>query len=300
MISWRYHMVSIAAIVLALGLGILAGTSVIGDRFAKSLESRYADVVRQRDQARNRVDDLENFSRDVESLLTAHALEGVPVVLLTQEDLDGGLVSDAQRSLQAAGADVVATVVLSKALSGVSDPNLQNSLATVLDEPTAPAADLPADAAGAIAARLAGVGAQQGEQDLLVRLRDAKFLATDASTADLESIGGPGQAVVIVTDGDGSTAPPPSSFTLPLVQGLVAIGRPVAIGEGVGTGSGLVHAVRADDGIATGDTVTVDDLDISPGEISLVLGLKSLIATPGGGGAYGVGGDHLPPALSTP
>jgi hypothetical protein len=295
-------MVSIAAVVLALGLGILAGTSVIGDRFAQSLESRYVAVVRERDEARSEVDDLANFTDDLVPYLTNGTLDGIPVVLVTVQDFDGGLVADTRQSLENAGADVAATVVLSKGLADVSDPNDQRSLATVLDEPTAAVADLPGDAAAAIAARLAGArsAGQDGQDDLLVRLRDAKFLLTDASAADLESIGGPGQAVVIVTDGDQSAAAPASSFMLPLVRDLVDLGRPVAIGEGVRTGSGLVAAVRGEDAIAAGDMVTVDDLDNPPGEFSLVLGLQYLISTPGGGAEYGVGGNHLPPALTTP
>ena len=41
MISWRYHVVSIVAVILAFGLGILAGTSVVGDRFATDLQLNY-------------------------------------------------------------------------------------------------------------------------------------------------------------------------------------------------------------------------------------------------------------------
>ena len=51
MISWRYHVVSIVAVILAFGLGILAGTSVVGDRFARDLQLNYDEVIGERDAA---------------------------------------------------------------------------------------------------------------------------------------------------------------------------------------------------------------------------------------------------------
>ena len=49
MISWRYHVVSIVAVVLAFGLGILAGTYVVGEVFAIWLQKNYDEAIGQRD-----------------------------------------------------------------------------------------------------------------------------------------------------------------------------------------------------------------------------------------------------------
>ena len=40
MIPWRYHLVSIMAIFLALGLGVLVGTTVINPGLVKNLSSQ--------------------------------------------------------------------------------------------------------------------------------------------------------------------------------------------------------------------------------------------------------------------
>ena len=52
MISWRYHVVSLVAVVLAFGLGILAGTSVINEGLVNEIQKNYSEAVQQRDAAR--------------------------------------------------------------------------------------------------------------------------------------------------------------------------------------------------------------------------------------------------------
>jgi copper transport outer membrane protein MctB len=306
-ISWRYHVVTIAAIVLALGLGIMAGTSVIGDRFADSLNRQYNDMVRQRNEERDRANRLADFAAEVVPYLTAGRLEGVPVVLVTMEDLDGGLVATTRQSLESAGAEVRATVVLGRGLADAQGTGQDAALADALGLSPAPAEELAADAAAAIAERLAGNagdgGAGVDDADLLLRLRDAGFLATDASDGDLAQIGNQGPAVVVVTDGDGASESPPDRFLLPLLERLVQTGARVGVGEGSDAGYGLVAAITDDaGGIPQERAVTVDDLDVPPGQIALVLGLERLAESPTGGGHYGIGGDTLlpPPPSPTP
>ena len=60
MISWRYHVVSIVAVVLAFGLGILAGTSVVNDEFVERLRQNTEDEQEQRDRA---LADLQIYER---------------------------------------------------------------------------------------------------------------------------------------------------------------------------------------------------------------------------------------------
>jgi hypothetical protein len=302
-ISWRYHVVTIAAIVLALGLGIMAGTSVIGDRFADSLNRQYNDMVRQRNEERDRANRLADFAAEVIPYLTAGRLDGVPVVLVTMEDLDGGLVATTRQSLESAGAEVRATVVLGHGLADAKSTGQEGALADALGLSPASAEELAADAAAAIAERLAGDAGAGTDADLLVRLRDAGFLATDASDGDLAQIGDQGPAVVIATEGDGTIESPPDVFLLPLLRRLVQTGTPVAVGESSDAGYGLVAAVTEDaGGIPQERAVTVDDLDVPPGQIALVLGLERLAESPTGGGRYGIRGDTLlpPPPSPTP
>ena len=49
MISWRYHIVSIVAVVLAFGLGILAGSAVVDDVFVSELTANYEKALEERD-----------------------------------------------------------------------------------------------------------------------------------------------------------------------------------------------------------------------------------------------------------
>ena len=105
MISFRYHLVSIVAVFLALGLGILAGTTVINQQVVKGLKSRtkaaerdVASYRRQLFDIRDQVGDLQGFIKDATPFLIDGKLAGQQVVLLTQDGSDqearkGGLLS---------------------------------------------------------------------------------------------------------------------------------------------------------------------------------------------------------------
>jgi Copper transport outer membrane protein, MctB len=297
-ISWRYHVVTIAGILLALGLGILAGTSVIGDRFADSLNRRYDEMVEQRNGERERANQLAALLNEAVPLLTAGKLDAVPVVLVTMEGLDGELVDTARRSLENAGAEVRATLILGRGLSAGQSDEQDAALAEALELSPSTPEELAADAAAAVADRLSGAivpDEADADGDLLRRLRDAQFLGTDASNGDLADVGGDGQAIMVVTDGDGANESSPDRFLLPFLRGLVQAGSAVAVGEGRDSGYGLVTAIHDDGAIPQERAVTVDDLDVAAGEIALVLGLDRLIEVPDGGGRYGIGGDSLLP-----
>jgi copper transport outer membrane protein MctB len=302
-ISWRYHVVTIAAIVLALGLGILAGTSVIGDRFADRLNAQYNDMLRQRNEERDRANQLAVLASEVVPFLTTGRLDGVSVVLVTMEGLDGGLVGASRRTLEGAGAEIRTTILLGRGLADAADTGQDAALAEALGLPASPSEELAADAATAIADRLSGSIVSDGtsaDGDVLRRLRDAGFLATDPADGTLDQVGGDGQAIVLVADGDGANESAPDRFLLPFLRGLVNAGTAVAVGEGRDSGYPLVTAIHDDGAIPRERAVTVDDLDFPAGEIALVLGLDRLIEVPDGGGWYGIQGDTLLPPAPTP
>ena len=82
MISFRYHLVSIVAVFLALGLGILAGTTVINQQVVKGLKSRtkaaerdVASYRRQLFDIRDQVGDLQGFIKDATPFLLRRVVE---------------------------------------------------------------------------------------------------------------------------------------------------------------------------------------------------------------------------------
>ena len=292
MISFRYHIVTIVAIFLALAIGLLGGAAFVQpalqeqlqdqtDRLRNDLEERTQQIGDLRDQLAA----LNGFADSVMPYLTSGTLSGTPVVLVTQAGVEDEVLTQAQAALASAGARVLTTV------------SATDQLATIVGEPTAPAEELPKLAAEALAQGLSPSTTVIGGE-VLDDMLSAGFLAPigpGPSQATLDQIGAPGQVVVVLSGGRGEEPTlPPEAFAVPLVERLAGLGVPVAAGESLLTDYPYVSLVRAD---GTDGTVTVDDLDHPMGGAALVLGLENLLAS-GTGGAYGVkdGAEPLPPA----
>ncbi len=129
MISWRYHVVSIVAVVLAFGLGILAGTSVVGGSVSSTT---LAEELRRGDSA-NGTRPLatwsfyERFAVGLQPSLRDGDLIGQEAVVVTLEGVD----RPAQRTVEeltAAGVDVLATLELTRLLA---EPEIEDNAAVL-------------------------------------------------------------------------------------------------------------------------------------------------------------------------
>lgn len=126
MIDLKYHITSIVAVFLALGLGILIGSSIVGDNLLVDQQKKMIDrleeqfhVLRDRDkklEADNEYKDTiiknyENYSQTVLPLLVANRLQSykVAVIVTGDSEVPAGMAS----ALSTAGAEIVnKTVVL--------------------------------------------------------------------------------------------------------------------------------------------------------------------------------------------
>ena len=54
------------AVIVAFGLGILAGTSVVGDRFVNDLQKNYDEAIAERDAALELIEFYERFSEGLQ------------------------------------------------------------------------------------------------------------------------------------------------------------------------------------------------------------------------------------------
>ncbi|HNY67838.1 MAG TPA: copper transporter [Bacillota bacterium] len=113
MMSLRYHVVSLAAVIVALGIGILIGASVVGDRgmmkqqelLISRLDADFERLVSDRDQLLAEAEMLHRFAREATSHLLAGRLRGraVAVVALPGAGDATGAIAQA---CEAAGAQV--------------------------------------------------------------------------------------------------------------------------------------------------------------------------------------------------
>jgi hypothetical protein len=297
-ISFRFLLVSIVAVLLALALGVLAGTAVISPRLIRELEREAGQWQARAERLQAEVEVLDAFVGEALPYLTEGRLLGTEAVVVTQEGVDPSLLAAARRALTEAGATEVA-VLSARAELASRDPEVERRLSELLGRPAAPPEDLPAIAAQALATRLAIGGNRRGggpdEPDVLRELLEAGFVASiGPDLADPREVGGPDQVVVVVAGGEGDPSLDPSAFLLPLARALVSRGAWVAAAEGMESRYGFVAALREDGSVPREDVVTVDDLDAAMGSAALVLGLERLIDL-GRGGHYGVHGDSLIP-----
>jgi hypothetical protein len=305
-ISWRYHVVSIVAVILAFGLGILAGTSVVGDRFAADLQKNYEEAKRERDQALDDVELLERFTVGLQPSLRDSVLIGQDAVVVTLEGVD----RPAQRTVEeltAAGVEVLATLELTRLLAEPEIEDHASVLAGILGLSGSDPGTLRAGLADALAERLAR-GALAAEGDVLGDLLAGGFVTADR---DLEpdallGIGGGGQLVLIAAGGpEPVRSLAPEGLLVPFTEQLVRLEAPtVAVGP-TEDAYGFVSAVRDANGIPGCSMVTVDDIDLlGIGGITLAMAIDRLRddADPAfrPGGDYGTRGDSIVPGTAEP
>ncbi len=295
MISWRYHLVSIVAVFLALGLGILVGTTVLNDSLVNSLRTRTETLQAQTSDLRDQLDaavqrsaGMDRFAADVQPFLIAGRLLGQPLVVVTVDGADGGALDETAAVLDRSGARLITTITLQPAIVPDGGANGQD-LARLLGLPadTSPE-DLMSAAADALAERLAQSPLRAGTgDDLLGQLLSGGFVvAPGLSDADLASVGGPGQVIVVIGGASAASKPATEGLLTPLVADLVDRQMTTVAAEASDRTSTFVSSLTDTAGSAA--LVTVDGLDQAIGGSALVLGIARSLET-GEGGAFGVG-----------
>jgi hypothetical protein len=290
-ISWRYHLISIVAVFLSLGLGLLIGTGLLNQQLVDDLTQRTEVLKQQSEELRDQLALLRAFAEQSVTFAVEDRLLGRPVVLVTYEGADDQSLAQARAALEAAGAEVVTTLRLQPSLTDGSSADDQR-LAAMLG--VTPGGEVSQEALGALASRLVTGPPSSTDGDVLADLLTEGFVvARDPEVTSTEGVGGPGQSVIVVGGSTGTD--PVDDVVVRFVQQLAEQGAVTAAAEGVLADDGFVPGVRALD--PNGVIVTVDDVDLTPGEVALVVALERALEL-GQGGDYGTedGVRLLPPA----
>ena len=299
MISMRYHIVSLAAVFLALALGIVLGATKISSPLITGLESNNADLTSQHDELTSSNQELtdqvagdEKFAGAVGALTVRGTLPSTNVVLITTASADPADRDAVLSLLNRAGATVTAQIQLT---NDFSDPARADELRSVAATTLPTGVTLPeVPQAGAIAGGLLGsvLIAPAGGAAPASPEQAAAVLAAMTSAGFITVTGTPvaGQAVVILTGGEvtgGSEADKAAAAAYLANQlaqtasGVVVAGRTGSEGE-----TGTVGVIRGDTALSATVT-TVDNVDTASGRIAAVLGLVE--QNGGGVGRYGFG-----------
>ncbi len=306
MIDFRYHLVSIVSIFLALAVGIALGAGPLkgqlGDQLEgqiKSLTSEKSSLNGQLSDARKAADARDSFITAENKQLLAGRLGGATVALVVLPGADGAVVKATTQTVAAAGAKIGATVTVKSSWSDKANADHRAQAATTAQralgiQPATPAGGQAVD--GLLAAAL--VGTSEATSDLARRsaalkvLGDAKLLSVD--TDQLTAVAT--CAVVIsgpVTDGTNAQNLAVAKEYVALAAALDAGSKGAVLASNVGvdvptSGVSVVSTARANSDLKA-TLSTVDDAGISMGQASIVLGLAE--QERGGAGQYGLGAD---------
>jgi hypothetical protein len=320
MINFRYHLVSLIAVFLALTIGIALGATVVDRGIVNSLRSQLHSVDKKADATNKKNDELSRLNKQatdyvngIEVAAVQGRLTGHSVLVFAERGVDSGSVKSLVGALQAAGADAPAIVWLESKWK-LSDRATRAALVTALaTSGTGTVTDARRDAFGALAKRLAHEPAALAAAssttssvppptDVLEALRHAGFLsiqrAGDAGRDDLSTFGGADAAAVLVV-GDGARDPVPQ-LAATFANAFVTSGTTLLVGEvdpsnaDPATRGDAVAPVRSNADLRT-LVSTVDDADLSAGRIDVVLALAEL-ADAGRVGHYGFGSGAEAPA----
>ncbi|HEX2032077.1 MAG TPA: copper transporter [Actinomycetota bacterium] len=292
MISFRFHLVSLVAVFLALGLGVLSGTTVINRGIVTRLEEQTADLEKGNASLRARVDELEadlevwtDFGEQVAGYLVADELAGRELLVLTQEGTDDAAVTAVQRTLEDAGARILTLLSVSNRMSLPTEADRLDLAQAIGEDPEQDPELLKADAARELAEDLSS--ASPGPE-VLPELLASEFvlnLGPQLSASDVRNLG-EADAIVVVGGGTEPAAPQPERFLVPFVAAASTDGTPVAAAETLESAYEFVTLLRSDGTVAE-QIVTQDNVSQVPGEIGLVLALDDLLTT-GESGHFGV------------
>lgn len=296
MISFRYHIVTVVAVFLAFGLGLLAGSSfgqpaLIGqlrERTEGQLET-IGELRREIGGLQGELVDLRAFAEAAAPALIEDRLTGYRAIVVSHAGVASIVEGRARAALELAGVEVLVTLSVSPSISDEDDPEAVATLRAALGAFPSDA-DPVEVAASSIAERLID-GTVAAEDDVLVRLLEAGLLASSEGALDesvLASIDPARLIVVVLAGGEvDEVVPTTDRFAVPLARALADAGIAVAVGESAITPFPWIEALSTD------AVVAVADLDRPSGGIALILGLDRLIGT-GRGGRFGPGGEPLP------
>ena len=308
MINLRYHIVSLVAVFLALGMGILAGSTFIDKVTVEALNNRLEDVrgsvARIREENRLLAEELARgraFEEQARPLMVRGQLEGVPVLVAAVQGVDRAPVDALHTALWEAGASLAGTVWFGPRMRLDSEDELSAFSGVVAVSPALTGASREqALARLADPGRLAAlVDAGYAEYEPPPAQGAATSISTRSPAATLAALPVGGTRFVVVSGAGASVGD--DLLALPLAQALAARANPVVAAESGQDSPGgrgvFVGALRTRGGAAARIS-TVDNLESAMGQAATVLALHQQAGSAAGHFGVGPGSQRLLPAPS--
>lgn len=304
MISFRYHVVSLVAVILALAVGIVVGTTALNGPITSDLRHQVdglkkdrADLANQVKILQGNVDTAGQFATTFGTQLVADSLKDQSVLVVALPGTSSGMVDGIGNELTAAGAKITGKLELS---NGFIDPGQADAvlgLATGSSRPmdiTLPehTSDSRVLQAAMLAFVLTGNGQASDLKTVLSGFSGLHMISSDPSGIE------PAKNIVVL----GSGAHPHDDYAggaeLDLVTALSGHGGKVLVAgdSGSAQNNGVIAGVR--NGPAKSTVSTVDDADTAFGQVSTALAMAGAINSQVGHYGTAAGAQALFPTTS--
>lgn len=311
MIDFRYHLVSIIAIFLALALGLVVGASALRGTVTSQLRGQAARLEKSNQDYRDQIraaDGMNGYNDQVVGGIApqvlAGRLRGESVVFVEAPGADDRMRAQLADMVSKAGARISGYVALQ---DKYLDENQLATLSELTDQLKPTTVDFPADATpyDRTAIELASVlvtkeATSSGQDDpaagqLLAGFKTAGFLTFSGQPATRATL------AVVIAPADASQDKDAGTENKALVSLPIALygrgnGTVVAGNADAAADGGMLKALR-DNGDAQGHVSTIDTANSPAGQLTTVFALHD--ATQGKAGDYGIG-SGVKGALPTP
>lgn len=270
MIDIRYHIATLVAVFLALGLGILIGNGLVNNDVISEQQSKLIDQLKQEFEdlrgqnveltAQNNylnktVKQQDVFNRELMPALIKNRLAGeqVAVVVTGGEEIPTGLFN----SLSLAGVRVSSTsVFLPKA--NLDDPEVRIKLAEFF---SLPADSSPEEMQTLMARTVARIISTNGAEEEIALLKQLDLVKMNGE------FGAPVKAVIVIGGANDPQYYFPESIDQPLIKYLTEVNKTVYGVESSRTTKGYMEYYQKM------SISTVDDIDLTVGQLALLLSL---------------------------
>jgi hypothetical protein len=301
-ISLRYHIISIAAVFLALAVGVLLGSSTLSRTLLSGLSDERGDLAKQvadlqaeRNSLNAKLTSSDSFAGSIGPLAVRGELDQRTVVLVTTSDARPADLDAVKSLIGNAGGSVTGELQLTDAFA---DPQKADQLRDVVTRLLPAGLQLPtASDPGTLAGGLLGALILINKDNNQPQAKPAEATAALSGLSD----GGfirmpqglqPAQLAVILTGsslaGNGASDRASTIARFAAQIDRSGAGAVLAGDTGSADGTGAVGVVRADTA-ASSILSTVDNVELNAGRVATVLALGEQLE--GKAGRYGTAGN---------
>jgi len=291
-ITFRYHIVSLVAVFLALAVGIVVGTTALNGPVTSDLRRQVDDLKKTRTQLADQtkvlqgeVDSANQFATAYGSQIVSESLKDQNILMVMMPGVPSAVADGISADLTAAGASISGKLVFTQAFT---DPGQQSSITAMVTDPTIRPYGLtdlpPTNDAGILGGALLAYVLTGKGQPTDIRSVLTAFSTLHLISSDPAKIAASPNVLVIGTGAQTSNSYA-GQAEFDLVSALGTRGGKVVLAgdSGAAAATGVIGLLRA----STSKNVvsSVDNADTAVGQISATLAMVH--AVNGQVGQYG-------------